>query len=146
VRLKDFRIGNLALSENVDGTSTCVDAWTCRRPDDQSEGAGVMRITTTRCLVFAAIIAGSLGLASSAMAAGTSNNVNGCVSTWGNTGSSMVCTPTVDMRVRNHASCSFSPDQNSSPTDVTRGALTSGFQIDCTFDINSAIPQVLQTF
>ncbi len=80
-----------------------------------------------------------------ASASGTSSNVNGCVSTWGNTGTSMECTPTVNMHVRNHASCNFSPDQNSSSTAVTKGAYTQGFQLDCTFDINSATPQVLST-
>jgi NO-binding membrane sensor protein with MHYT domain len=94
-------------------------------------------------LAFAGTSLGFTGMAF----AGTSANVNGCKSTWGSTGSSVACSPaSVTMHFRNHASCSFSPDQNSGSIAITKGSSVTGVgQVNCTFSINSAIPQVLST-
>ncbi|MEV7778721.1 hypothetical protein [Kitasatospora sp. NPDC088351] len=97
------------------------------------------RSSMARAAAIAGLAAAAVAVVSpAAMASGTSNDVNGCYSTWGSTGSNAHCKDvTATGFYRNAASCNWSLDQQSAEYMFLFGSSKQDWgQVDCTFKIN----------
>ena len=107
-------------------------------PQERSrKSTRVARLAAVGGLAIAAIAT----VSPSAFASGTSGNTNGCVSTWGDTGSNGHCTAphvTVTGNYSNYAVCGgLGDNQDSGWYYMTEGSYVDGWgQVDCTFSVS----------